>query len=152
MKSKVAAYTINEMLIVIIVSTIIIGIAFTVLTLVQRHMWAIQGNLKMNTELNRLEQSLWIDTAKYGAITYSEQTNTLVFKSPVDSVVYRFNDKLITKSTDTFYVEVDRKEFYFNGVKTIHNKVDAFRLELPKKHGMQHLFIFKQNDAAQFMN
>ncbi|WP_298900960.1 hypothetical protein [uncultured Psychroserpens sp.] len=152
MKSKVPAYTINEMLIVIIVSTIIIGIAFSVLTLVQRHIWAIQEHLKLNTELNRLEQSLWIDTAKYGTISFSEQDNTLVFSSPIDSAVYHFNEKVVTKSTDTFHVAFERKQFYFNGNITNTKKVDAFRLELPKVYGKQRLFIFKQTDATQFMN
>ncbi|WP_298760623.1 hypothetical protein [uncultured Psychroserpens sp.] len=152
MKSKLPAYTINEMLIVIIVSTIIIGIAFTVLTLVQRHMWAIQENLKLNTELNQLEESLWIDCHKYGSIAFLEQDNALVFKSQIDSVTYQFSTDFITKATDTFHIKIEQKQFFFNGNVTSNKKVDAFKLELPKAYGNQHLFIYKRNDATQFMN
>ncbi|MDG5490650.1 hypothetical protein [Psychroserpens sp. SPM9] len=152
MKSKINAYTLNEMLIVIIISTIIIGMAFTVLTLIQRNMWAIQENLKTNTELSRLEQSLWIDIAKHGKVSFVERDDKLVFKSELDSVVYRFSKNFITKSVDTFHVQIDEKLFYFNGNKTSDFKVDAFRLELPKVYGDQHLFFFKRNDAIQFMD
>lgn len=152
MKTKIPAYTLSEMLIVMIVSSIVIGIAFTVLTLVQRHIWDIKANLNMNTELNRLEQSLWIDSNKYGDISFSELENKLVFKSQIDSTVYHFSKEFITKTTDTFNVEINRKVFYFNGNETSKANVDAFKLELPKAYGHQHLFVFKRNDATQFMN
>ena len=152
MKSKVKAFTLNEMIIVLIISTIVIGIAFTVLSLVQRNMWAIQGNLKVNTDLNRLEQSLWYDINKYQEIAYSKQNERLVFKSQIDSSVYQFKKDMIIKSKDTFNITIQGKVVYFNGNKTSSSKVDAFKLELPKTYGYQSLFFFKRNDATQFMN
>ncbi|OUS03130.1 hypothetical protein A9Q86_01550 [Flavobacteriales bacterium 33_180_T64] len=152
MKLKVAAYTLNEMLIVIIISSILIGLAFTVLTLVQRNMWAIQKNLEVNTELNRLEQSLWIDINKYSNLSFLKSEDKLIFKSQIDSSVYYFNSDFITKTTDTFNVKIERKQFFFNGNETFKGTIDAFRLELSKKYRSQHLFIFKRNDATQFMN
>jgi hypothetical protein len=151
-KSKIAAYTLSEMLIVMIVSSIVIGVAFTVLTLVQRHMWDIKANLNMNSELNRLEQSLWIDINKYPDISFSKLEDKLVFKSQIDSTVYHFNKDFMTKASDTFNVEINRMVFYFNGNETSKANIDAFKFELPKAYGNQHLFIFKRNDATQFMN
>ncbi|WP_299223892.1 hypothetical protein [uncultured Psychroserpens sp.] len=152
MKSKVNAYTLNEMLITIIITSIVIGMAFTVLTLVQRHMWSIQENLKSTTQLNQLEQSLWIDINRYNKLSYSNAENKLLFKSDSDSMVYYLKPDFITRSTDTFHIEFVHKQFFFDGNEVSNGNIDAIRFGSSKKHRNQHLFIYKKNDATQFMN
>lgn len=151
MKLKVAAYTLNEMLIVIIISTIIAGLAFTVLNLVNRNMWAIQENLKVNTEFSKLEESLWIDMNRYQNVSFLESENQLLFSSKMDSLVYDFNTDYITKGRDTFHLKIENKLFYFNGNVIEKGTIDALKLELSKQYRKQQLFIFKKNDAIQFM-
>ncbi len=68
--SKVQGFTLQEMVITMIISTIVIGLAFSVLTMVQRHMWSIQKNFELNTEYNRLEQALWIDINTSTSISF----------------------------------------------------------------------------------
>lgn len=152
MKTKVQAFTLNEMVIVMIISTIVIGIAFTVLSLVQRHMWSIQQNFSINTELNRLEQALWIDTNTYGAISFNETESELKFKSIIDSTTYQFKSDYVLKGKDTFNIAIERRTFFFNGTEVSEGIVDAFRLQLPKRHKEQRLFVFKHNDATQFID
>jgi hypothetical protein len=48
-------------------------------------------------------------------------------------------------------VPIEQKTFLFNGDKINKGTVDAFRLELPKQYKDQQLFIFKINDATQFV-
>jgi prepilin-type N-terminal cleavage/methylation domain-containing protein len=152
MKIKVHGFTLNEMVIVLIISTIVIGMAFSVLSMVQRHMWSIQNNFSLNTELNRLEQALWIDINRYNAIRYNGIENELQFKSAIDSTVYQFKSDYVLKDRDTFHITIEEKIFYFNGTVTNSEKVDAFRLELPKQQQDKSLFIFKRNDATQFID
>jgi prepilin-type N-terminal cleavage/methylation domain-containing protein len=152
MKIKVHGFTLNEMVIVMIISTIVIGMAFSVLSMVQRHMWSIQNNFSLNTELNRLEQALWIDINRYNAIRYNGIENELQFKSAIDSTVYQFKSDYVLKDRDTFHITIEEKIFYFNGTVTNSEKVDAFRLELPKQQQDKSLFIFKRNDATQFID
>ena len=52
--SKVQAFTLSEMIVVLIITSIVIGMAFSVLRLVQKHMGGIQDNFNRSTELNRL--------------------------------------------------------------------------------------------------
>ena len=146
MKTKVKAFTLNEMVIVMIISTIVVGLAFTVLSLVQKHMWSIQQNFSLNTEFNRLEQAFWIDINNYGTIKYDEIENELKLNTPLDSTIYKFKQGYVLKDKDTFNISLEQKLFFFkSGI------VDAFRLQLPKKYKDQHLFIFKINDATQFV-
>lgn len=152
MKTKVQAFTLNEMVIVMIISTIVIGLAFTVLSLVQRHMWSIQQNFSLNTEFNRLEQALWIDTNNYNTINYNETNHALTFKTAIDSTIYQFKPDYVLKDRDTFNIIIEQQIFFFNGNEVSKGKVDALQLELPKKFKDQSIFVFKQNDASQFVD
>lgn len=150
MKTKINAFTLNEMIIVMIISVVVIGISFTVLSLVKRHMHAIEQNLYLNTEFNRLEQALWIDITNYGKLNYTY--NQLSFKSKIDSVSYRFESNYVLRDKDTFNIKLGNKTVFFNGAETTKGKVDGIQLELPKQYKNQSLFIFKYNDATQFID
>ncbi len=147
-KHKIHAFTLSEMIVVIILTSIVVGMAFSVLTLVQRHMSSIQDNFNKNTELNKFEQMLWIDFNKYARIEYSPIEDGLIFTSEIDSVTYKFTTEYIIKEADTFNIPLQNKVFFFDGNKSTKGKVDAIRL---KTFQNQQVFVFKQNDATQFM-
>jgi len=151
MKTKVRAFTLNEMVIVMIISTIVIGLAFTVLSLVQRYMWSIQENFSLNTEFNRLEQTLWIDTNNYNTINYNKMKQELKFQTILDSTIYKFQLDYVLKDKDTFNVKIEQQKFFFNGIKVDEGTVDAIQLKLSKQYEDQSIFIFKHNDATQFI-
>jgi len=140
------------MVIVMIISTVVIGLAFMVLSLVQRHMWAIQHNFNLNTEFNRLEQALWIDTNNYNTINYDETEKTITFKTDLDSTIYQLKPEFVLKDKDTFHIEIEEQTFFFNGIEVVHGTVDAFRLNLSKQYKNQSIFVFKHNDAVQFID
>lgn len=152
MKTKVNALTLNEMVIVMIITSIVVGLAFTVLSLVQRHMWSIQQNFNLNTEFNRLEEALWVDTNNYNTMMFNETENTLMYKTVLDSVEYQFKNGFIIRDKDTFNLQIEHKAIFFNGKKVNNGKIDAIRLELSKKHSNQSIFVFKINDAKQFVD
>ena len=152
MKTKVKALTLNEMVIVMIITTIVMGLTFTVLSLVQRHMWSIQQNFNFNTELNRLEEALWIDTNNYNSISYHPKVQTLKFKTAMDSTTYQFKKDYTLKDKDTFYIAIANRTWFFNGREITGGKLDAMRLELSKAFMNQQLFVFKANDAKQFLD
>jgi hypothetical protein len=152
MRTKVKALTINEMVIVMILTTIVVGLAFTILSLVQRHMWSIQQNFNLNTEFNRLEEVLWIDTIRYNTMTFNETENILSFKTVMDSIQYQFEKDYTVRNQDTFNLEIEQRDFFFKGQKVANGKIDAIRLELSKKYNNQSIFVFKINDAKQFLD
>lgn len=149
---KISSMTINEMLVVIIISTLVIGMAFSVLQMVQRHVWSIQKNITANTTLTLLEQSLWIDFNKYNVINYEAEESVLLFKSELDSVVYKFNSERIVKNKDTFNLEIKNKYLFFDGNPIESGKIDALKIKLGQSQQEKVLFIYKRKDANQFMN
>ncbi|EGV42228.2 type II secretion system protein [Bizionia argentinensis JUB59] len=152
LNSKIKAFTLSEMIVVLILSSIVIGLAFSVLNLVQKHMISIQQNYTNTTKFKKLETSLWLDFNRYSKIEYSSLENELKFSTAIDSVMYQFSDNYIIKGIDTFPVPIQQKQFYFDGEFMEHGQIDAIKLETEKTFQNQQLFIFKNNDANAYMN
>lgn len=139
------------MIVVLILTVIVVGLAFSVLTLVQKQMSSIQTNFEKSSEINRLETALYIDFHKYSDIQYLLEENTLKLKSELDSVSYQFDGDKIIKAKDTFNISIDNKQFFFSGELTNNGLIDAIKLETSKDTQNQPIFVSKQNDAAQLM-
>ncbi|MEP5340006.1 MAG: prepilin-type N-terminal cleavage/methylation domain-containing protein [Algibacter sp.] len=151
-KHKIQAFTLSEMIVVLILTSIIVGMAFSVLTLVQKHMNSIQINFNKNTELNKLEQTLSLDFNRYNDVRYKPYEDALIFASEIDSITYVFTNKYIVTKLDTFNIDIERKIFFFDGEKVEIGNIDAIKLETSKTFRNQPLFIFKKNDATLFLN
>lgn len=151
-KPKISAFTLSEMIVVIILTSIVVGMAFSVLSLVQKHMHSIQNNFNKNTELNKLEQSLWIDFNRYSKVRFEMSQNRLFFYNEMDSTSYDFTGTSIIKERDTFNIALRQKTLYFDGDKVQKGYTDAIKLELSEAFQNQTLFVFKRNDATPFIN
>ena len=95
--NKIKAFTLSEMIIVLILTAIVVGLAFTVLGLVQKHMLSIQKNYNTQTEVKKLETSLWLDFNRFSKIEFDNIENKLKFKTEIDSITYQFFDAKIIK-------------------------------------------------------
>ncbi|WP_046758578.1 hypothetical protein [Kordia jejudonensis] len=149
---KIKAFTLSEMIIVVLLTVIVVGLAFSVLQLVQKHMYAIKNNFENSTQVTLLEQSLWIDANRSNSIQYDDYTNTLHFISEVDTVTYHFEKEYIRKELDTFSIHIANTLFYFEGKETTNRKIDAFKLTTEKEFQHRVIFISKRNDATIYMN
>ncbi|PQV48802.1 hypothetical protein CLV33_1047 [Jejuia pallidilutea] len=135
-----------------ILTSIVIGLAFSVLTLVQKHMLSVQLNFKHQTELNKLEQSLWLDMNRFSRVEFNTIEDVITFKNDIDSVIYYFNEKHIIKDIDTFNIRLKHKILFFNGNKITEGMLDGIKLETSEEFQNQILFVFKENDATYFVN
>jgi len=148
---KIQAFTLSEMIVVLILTSIVVGLAFSVLGLVQKQMLAIQDNYNKSLELNKLETSLWLDFNRYSTISYNVLDDELLLKNELDSISYKFSEAYIVKELDTFSIQIENKQMYFNGVLSKINQIDAIKLRTAKMFQNRELFIFKQNDATAFI-
>ncbi|WP_452596843.1 type II secretion system protein [Pontimicrobium sp. MEBiC01747] len=150
--NKIKAFTLSELIVVLILTSIVVGLAFSVLTLVQKHMGSIQQNYNQKTELNTLETALWIDFNRYPNINYNITNNVLELSSVLGSTSYKFTRTSIIKDLDTFNIELQSKVFLYKGNTIEKGTTDAIKLETSKVFQNKKLFIYKQNDATAFMN
>ncbi|AXG69205.1 hypothetical protein KORDIASMS9_01425 [Kordia sp. SMS9] len=151
-KHKIAAFTLSELIIVILITVIVAGIAFSVLQLVQKQMGGIQTNFQHTTSMSLLEQSLYIDVHRSNQIQYDDVEKRLDFISEIDTISYRFDTNYVEKATDTFNITINDISLYFEGVETNTNKIDAFKLTAGKEFKSAAIFIYKRNTANTYMN
>lgn len=103
-------------------------------------------------ELNKLEQSLYLDFNRFSKLEYNQIEDALSFSSELADRTYFFHAGYIVKDVDTFHIALDQKSFYFDGIKTSGGHVDAIKLETSKTTQNQGLFVFRNNDATLYMN
>ena len=147
--TKIKAFTITEMVIVIIISTIVAGLAFTVLSVVQRNMVSIESNYEKKTRLLQLEQSLTIDFNRYIHAYWNLEQEQLVFKSPLGESTYQFYADSIVTGLETFQLQLYEKHLYFKGEKVKMGDIDAIKLNFSKSDDFHRIFVFKYDDPTK---
>lgn len=150
-KNKIKAFTLSEMLVVLLLTVIVVGLAFAILNLVQRQMLGIQKAYDNKTENNQLKQALWIDFNSYSQIQWISESGELKFDGELKQTAYSFKQGYILKDRDTFYTDLIIKELYFKGSKVDEGSIDALELSISSNEGNAGLFFFKKNSAENFM-
>lgn len=149
---KIHAFTLSEMLVALLITTIVVGMAFSVLNLIQKQMQGIEGNYERNTELNLLRQSLWIDFNRSNRIGYDEGKQELYFFNEIKSVTYQLYENQIIKEKDTFHLQWEVQKFYFENSAISTGEIDALEFKTSKAYGNRPLFVYKTNSANLYMN
>ncbi len=145
---KVPAATLAEVLIVLAITTLVVGLAFAALNLVQGQYGRIKRNFEASLEVQTLEQQLWIDFHRHADINYDARNDLLAFSNGEDQVTYRFEKDHIIRNADTLAVENGSGSYYLLGESVTSGAVDALKLTISNKRQVE-LFVFKQNDAKQ---
>ncbi|MGV8947183.1 MAG: hypothetical protein ACOH1N_12190 [Lutibacter sp.] len=147
---KIKSFTIAEMLVVMVLTTIVISIAILVLNLVQTELIGIQQNFKNNTELRTLEQTLWLDFNK-NEVLVDIKSNQLICISPLDTVIYKFAENYVLRNNDTLKLVFEEHKLFLD-MKPSLTKADAIELKLSNEFQNKQLFIFKTKSASYYMN
>jgi len=148
--NKIQAFTLSEMMVAIVITLLVVGMAFSVLSLVQKHMNGISYNLNNSTRLDILEQALWIDFNRFEKVQY--KNDELVFKNEIDSIRYKIQDEKIIRTIDTFDIQLQNFELLFDGKKVNSGFINAVKLVTGNESQNKILFIYKKNDATLYMN
>ncbi|HEX8577561.1 MAG TPA: prepilin-type N-terminal cleavage/methylation domain-containing protein [Flavobacterium sp.] len=151
-KNKVPSFTLSELLVVMIITVIIVGIAFSVLNLVKKEIVFIEKNYSKKTVLLLFEQKLWQDFNQYQNITFDPGDNTIRMESEIDTIVYRFSDDYSIRQDDTLRSKIEIDKLYLEGKETKEGPIDAISLSSNKEIPEYAIFVFKENDATFFMN
>ena len=149
---KIKSFTISELSIVLLLTSIVVGLAFTVLGLVQKQIEAMQVNFNNTLELNKLETQLWLDFHRFPSIRLNASDGKLLLKNELDSVSYTLSEAFIIREKDSFSIELKNKYFYFDGKPVTTNSIDAMKLITTKAFQNRELFIYVDNDATVYMN
>lgn len=149
---KVKSFTLSELLIVMIITAIVVGMAFSVLRLVQKQIHTIQTNFDKTSTLALFEQKLWQDFNEPHSITYNEQKHLLLMLSEIDTVTYSFRDKYALRNNDTIPLQLTIQKIFFNGKEVLSGNMDAITISAATTLTDYEIFVSKKNDVTFFMN
>jgi type II secretory pathway pseudopilin PulG len=147
---KVNSFTLSEMLVVMIITAIVVGIAFSILSLVQRNIEKIKNNLNITTELSLFEQRLYTDFNEHNYIV--KENNKLILISDIDTLIYNFKGEFLIRNTDTISLKLDIISASYFGNKVQNGNIDAVYISAKEQINDYGIFVSKQNDAVQLMN
>lgn len=148
---KINSFSLQEMMVVLIITTVIVGMAFAVLNLVQRQMKGIENIYSVKTDVNHLRQSLWIDFNRYSNIRFDNNKSTLHFSNGLGEKTYTLADTdfLINENLVIAYEHI---EFYFDNRLVDSGQIDAISIKTTKETGNQEIFVFKSNTPETYLN
>ncbi|PWB18642.1 type II secretion system protein J [Flavobacterium sp. HTF] len=150
--NKIRSFTLSELLIVMIITAIVVGMAFSVLRLVQKQIHTIQGNFDKTSTLALFEQKLWQDFNELQTITFNEQNQFLLMLSETDTVKYSFHDNYTLRNNDTIPLKLTIQKVFFNGKKIQTGNIDAMSISAAATLPDYEIFVSKKNDVTFFMN
>ncbi|TAI48502.1 hypothetical protein EW142_01470 [Flagellimonas allohymeniacidonis] len=151
MKSKIKAFTLSEMLVVLLITVIVVGLAFSVLNLVQKQMFAVREDLELRSGENELKQALWRDFRTFSRIYGNRIDGSIQLENPFEQVRYQFQEKVVLRNLDTFRVEIKNKDFFFLGNPIETGELDALGLGVRNQEGAS-IFVYKANAAETYMD
>lgn len=147
---RIKAFTLTELLVVIIISAIVVGLALSVLDLLQENYSRIRENYTVSTEITHIQQQLSLDFNRYHEITLDDKLKRIHLKNPIDSVVYTYSNGLLVRQEDSTFLPIEIVNSYFNGTEVFRGQIDALELYVGEGNQTQ-LFIYKTNDAKTFL-
>lgn len=151
-KTKTPSFTLPELLVVMIITAIVVGMAFSVLRLVQNQIHAIQANFEKTSTLALFEQKLWQDFNEKNTIQFNKEERSLLMESEMDTVLYSFQENYILRNTDTIKLKLQINKMFFNGKEVQGDTIDALSISGKAELPDYEIFVSKKNDLTLFMN
>jgi hypothetical protein len=149
---KLKSFTLAELLVVMIITAIVVGMAFSVLRLVQKQIHTIQNNFEKTSNLVLFEQKLWQDFNEPHTIIYDDHKQVLIMISEIDTVTYSFQEKYAIRNLDTIKLKITPNKVFFKGKEITAGAVDAITLLAETELPDYQIFVSKKNDVTFFMN
>ena len=148
MNKKIKSFTLSEMLVVLIITSIVVGIAFSVLNLVRKQVAKLQSDTDKNIQYDLLKNRVTFDFYKFNDIKVLDN-NQILFKSEIDSSFYEFKDDLLIVKQDTIAKNLKEVKFWYNNSEVSIGKIDAVNLVIEETKGVfRSVFVYKNNDAT----
>jgi prepilin-type N-terminal cleavage/methylation domain-containing protein len=152
LKNKVKSFTLPELLVVMIITAIVVGMAFSVLRLVQKQIYTIEMNFEKTSRLALFEQKIWQDFNELSFIEYNENKHSLLLQSEMDTVLYSFQEKYTLRNTDTLKLKLDITRLFFEGKAVKGGNIDAMSISGTGELPDYEIFVSKKNDLTLSMN
>lgn len=149
---KIKAFTLIELVVVIAISSVLAGFAFSVIRLVQKNTSSITKGYEYKSSIQSLELALYADFNNFTTVYWDKNKDELQLKSPIKKETYSFFEDSIILRNQVFKIKLLEKQLYFRGEKVKENEIDALKLIFDISGQELPVFVYKYNDlTTQFI-
>jgi len=149
-KFNIKAFTLTEIMVVMAVSAIVVGIAFSVLTVVQNNMNSITTNYEYHSKIKALEVELTIAMHQCTHIEWQPEEATLTLSSPMTTAQYRLYTDSIVTPTLTYPLVTKNVLFYRSGTVVTSGAIDAIEFDFEHTSALHRTFVYKHTDPTLY--
>jgi len=144
--TKLKGFTLSEIIIVLILSSLVVGLGFSVLRIVHKQVSRFNAYNDTKLKLATTETKLNILFHQSQSIYYKE--DELYFIKQTDTIKTTFEGNFLQIETDSIDLTPKTIIPYFEGNVTKEGNIDAIELEFElDKNRFSTLFIYKTNDT-----
>lgn len=154
---KLAAFTIIELVVALLLMTIVVAVAYAALTLTGKQLGGLQQRFGIDNEHRLLQYALQQDFEAADRIV--RQEGFLVCLRPSNTVRYELLDSTIVRhvddeTRDSFHFALDSAFVGFESREQVEEGglVDELRLQLQAKKNSYPVYVHKMYDAVNLMN
>lgn len=140
-------YTLSEMVIVMLTTTIIISFCFGVLQYLNRTFHTYEATLNLLSQQERIEDLIFHDMDQFENILI-KPPNRIVFFNAIDTVHYQFNPNSLIREQDTLLHHSFKINFYNYGQPVVLGWVDAIEI-LYSKPRNRAFFFFQYTSSSK---
>ncbi len=130
-----------------VITTVVVGLALSILKMLQRHTLDIQHFYETKNELTLLHQNLSHHFSKYENIQWDVKNERLNFRNPIEKKEIDLSEAWEGKAK----LKIDERKFYLNGEKVVSGDIDAIKLSISQKGVAKVLFVYKRKDLAEVL-
>ena len=150
-QTKIKAFTLAEMLVVLVVASIVISMGFLVLSMVRKQVQLIQNAYHKKQEMQFFETTFARDMHTHRA-SYNKKEAVLTLFNSKEVFTYRFLKEAVVREKDTFFIEVATKKLFLDGKEVKEKTIDAIEINFSNQFASKQLFIHKVKDASYYLN
>lgn len=144
------AFTVAELVVVLIVSLLVFSIGIIMFTSTGKYLNDVSEDFEEDRRIHLLNQLLWQDMAQ--SSDRAHQNNKLHFYTAKDTVVYTFFLDYITRNNDSIATGFTDMELFYQGDRSVTPFFDAVKIKLKTLGKDNYLFIYTDIYADHYMN
>ena len=149
MNKKINGYTLNELVIVLALTVIIVGIAFSVLKLVNLQLLSIKKSYEKNSEFLHFQQQLKNDMDSANKMYFNYGEDQLSIHKEDRIINYFLISNRISREDEMISLEFEKWTFFNNGKEVVMGNADA--VQFTTKSNNMELFFFINQAAIQYL-
>ena len=152
MPNKLKSFTIAELLVTMIITVIVVGMAFAVLRYVNQTIYKIEKNYKRINDLLLFEERLALDMSNAGIVIVERSRNRVYMINEISTTRYQFGKAFVLRNSQKIDLTLEISEVYLNGQSSLKDTITGISVNCGREFPDYNIHVSRSNDCSVQMN